>query len=368
MRDLSAKELLVHAAKSSGRSPIQVQRDFMRLSKSVGRLTMSEFVRLGLHHADRYDEAERSAFISNEQHWPITHTCNDRTWVGTAEDKIVAATILSAGGVRTPETVAVLDRSGRTYPGVTKVSTTDDLSELLNSHADKPLFCKIVGGMVSFGAFRIESGGAGKVLCAGHPPMDYEDFLRDFVADNAYVVQRVLDNHAALQPFASALGTVRMVNLVGDDAVHCPAAVIKLPQGDNISDAFWRPGNLACDIDVETGRIRTVALRGIETQFLQDHPETTGLMGMELPFWSELREMNERAARLFGPIRYQSTDIAITDEGPVVVELNYGGGFDLPQYASGRGLLTAEVRSFFESCGVDFAPVKRKRRFPWSRA
>lgn len=63
----------------------------------------------------------------------------------------------------------------------------------------------------------------------------------------------------------------------------------------------------------------------------------------------------------FAPIRYQSTDIAITDAGPVVVELNYGGGFDLPQYASGRGLLTPEVRAFFESFGYDF-DARPKRR------
>ena len=86
-------------------------------------------------------------------------------------------------------------------------------------------------------------------------------------------------------------------------------------------------------------------------------------MGLELPFWSELLEINQRAARTFSPIRYQSTDIAITEDGPVVVELNYGGGFDLPQYASGRGILTQEVRNFFESCGVRFE-TRKKRLLP----
>lgn len=75
-------------------------------------------------------------------------------------------------------------------------------------------------------------------------------------------------------------------------------------------------------------------------------------MGKKLPYWDALREMNERAARIYAPIRYQSTDIAITQDGPVIVELNYGGGFGLPQNASGRGLLTPQMRSFFEECGV----------------
>jgi hypothetical protein len=44
-------------------------------------------------------------------------------------------------------------------------------------------------------------------------------------------------------------------------------------------------------------------------------------------------------------------DVAITQEGPVLIEINTGGGFDLPQLASGKGFLTEEVREFFRDCG-----------------
>jgi hypothetical protein len=36
----------------------------------------------------------------------------------------------------------------------------------------------------------------------------------------------------------------------------------------------------------------------------------------------------------------------------VLIEINTGGGFDLLQLGTGRGLLTDEVREFFRSCGV----------------
>ncbi|MEK9661332.1 MAG: hypothetical protein VW644_06305 [Alphaproteobacteria bacterium] len=44
-------------------------------------------------------------------------------------------------------------------------------------------------------------------------------------------------------------------------------------------------------------------------------------------------------------------DIAITRDGPVLIEINTGGGFDLPQLASGEGFLTDEVGEFFRACG-----------------
>lgn len=363
-RDNSFQDLLVYAAKKSGRSPLQITREFRQMSKSPARINMVEYVRTGLYDPARYDAEERGRFISNDLHWPIAHMCNARIWQGVAEDKVVAGTMLSACGVPVPETIAVLDRSQRIYPGLEKIGSADQLRGLLEARRAQTLFCKIVEGMVSFGAFRIDSFDGDTITCTGHPPMSIAAFMSDFVGDKAYVIQRELVNHPVIAPYASALATVRMVNLVTPKGVHCPAAVIKMPQGGNIADAFWRPGNIACDVDPESGRIRTVARRGIEMEFLEDHPDLPGLMGLELPFWSQLREMNERAALAFAPIRYQSTDIAITEAGPVIVELNYGGGFDLPQYAGGRGLLTPEVRAFFEGCGVVFGE-NQKRRFPF---
>jgi hypothetical protein len=58
-----------------------------------------------------------------------------------------------------------------------------------------------------------------------------------------------------------------------------------------------------------------------------------------------------RCAPIFQPVRYQSMDIGITQAGPVLIEINTGGGFDLPQLASGEGFLTDEVRDFFRACG-----------------
>lgn len=362
-RDTNHKDLLVYAARNSGRSVLQIQREFGRMSKSHSKLNMVEYIRNGLYHYDRYTDEQRAAYISNDLHWEMTHMCNNRGWTSVAEDKVLAATMLTAGGVPVPEALAVIDSSPRIYPGLQKISSADQLRTFLNEHLAGGVFGKIVDGMVSFGAFRVEAADSTHIICAGHEPMSYERFMQEFVADNAYLLQRNLTNHSAFAPYCSALATVRMVNMVTDDKVFCPLAVIKLPQGDNIADAFWRPGNLASEVDVKTGKIVTVAERdGVEVAFHDDHPQVPGLMGLTLPHWDKLLEINAHAAQIFAPIRYQSTDIAITENGPVMVELNYGGGFDLPQYASGRGMLTPEVRAFFESHGWSFDTGRKKKR------
>ena len=54
---------------------------------------------------------------------------------------------------------------------------------------------------------------------------------------------------------------------------------------------------------------------------------------------------------VFDKLRYQSWDIAICPDGPMVVEVNAGSAFNLSQLAAGRGILTDRFRAFLERCG-----------------
>ncbi len=368
IREASHQEQLVFAARKSGRSVLSIQRDFMRLSRQSTKINMTEYLLHGLFYTDRYTEEERSAFIGNNVHWPITHSCNDPSWQASTEDKVIADTILKAGGVAVPDSLAVIDRTQRLYPQLKQISSADHLRAFCVEHAENGIFGKIIDGMIGFGALRIDAADEDGLQCFGHNKMSYHDFLENVVGDNKYLLQRRLFNHDKIAPFATALATVRMVNLVDDANVIVPVAAMALSQGNNIADAFWRDDNIACAIDVPTGRLTTVAQRNLhEIEYLDDHPSVPGLKGLVLPYWDELCDMNARAARLFTPIRYQSTDIAITNDGPVVVEINYGSGFGLPQQAAGRGMLTPEVRAFFEANGWSFGGRSKNKRSLFGR-
>lgn len=65
---------------------------------------------------------------------------------------------------------------------------------------------------------------------------------------------------------------------------------------------------------------------------------------MAFSHWRELPEIKEACAWLFAAARYQSLNMATTQVGPLLVEVN--GGFDLPQLASRSGFLSKDVRKF----------------------
>ncbi|MEQ8387939.1 MAG: sugar-transfer associated ATP-grasp domain-containing protein [Alphaproteobacteria bacterium] len=348
-----AIDYLRHAQARSGRRPMELAREFLRLTRGRGRLTWPEYVQYGVYDTDRLSPAAQAEFITNTLHWPITHACCDMTWQATTEDKWLCARILAGTSVKMPRTLAVIDKSARSYPDTEKLSTTAALRDFFTTPGILPVFGKENRGICSFGAFLATDADGQAVHLKGHGPIDYKTFLERFVGETPYLLQESETNHPFFAPVTDALATIRLCVLAKDGAIGIPFAVLKLPARDNIADSFWRPGNLACALDPETGDILTVRSKdAFGTTDHPAHPETgTPLLGRTVPEWPRVLELARACAPVFAPLRYQSMDIAVTGNGPVLIEINTGGGFDLPQLASGRGFLTEAVADFFRASG-----------------
>jgi hypothetical protein len=346
-------EYLRHAVKKSGRRPTDLAREFFRLSRGPGKLTWSEYVQYGVYDKTRYSPEDQSRFLTNTLHWPITHVCCDMTWQATTEDKWLCSHILARSTVKVPKTLAVIDKTGRTYPETHKISTAGQLRDFLTSQDVLPLFGKENRGICSFGAFLALDADENAMFLKGQGWLKYDAFMEQFVGATPYLLQRLEHNHGFFNRYTDNLATVRVCILVGKDGVKIPFAILKLPSRDNVADSFWRPGNLACKLDIQSGKILTVRSKdALGTTDHTVHPETgEALLGEIVPMWDRVLDLAHACAPIFEPVRYQSMDIAITQEGPVLIEVNTGGGFDLPQLAGGEGFLTDDVRDFFRDCG-----------------
>ena len=350
---VSNVEYMRHAVANSGRAPMTLAREYLRLSRGRGRLPFSEYVQYGVYDAERHSPEDQSRFVSNRLHWPITRICCDMTFQAATEDKWLCSHTLAGSGIRFPRTLAVIDRGDRSYPGTRKISTVDELRDFANSRDALPFFAKENRGICSWGAMVALEADNERIRIDNEGWIGYETFLDRMVADTPYLLQKRERNHAFLARYCDALATVRICILLVGDSVRVPFACLKLPARGTVADSFWRPGNLACDVDPETGEILTIRSKdALGTTDYSEHPgNPEPILGERIPMWTRVLELAERAAWVFEPARYQSMDIAIGDDGPILVEVNTGGGFDLPQLASGRGFLTDEVIAFFRDCG-----------------
>lgn len=349
----SSSDYLRHAAKTSGRHPIALAREFLRLRRGRGKLTLPEYVQYGVYDSERIGSEEQSRFIANDQHWPITHACCDMTFQSVTEDKWLCSYVLAGGGISVPQTLAVIDRSLRSYPGTRKISTATELREFLTGPDAVPLFAKENRGVCGFGVVVVQQADAKGIDIRHHGRIEYETFLDECIGDTPYLLQRLECNHAWFERYTEALATVRICILLADDGVKIPFAILKLPSQGQVADNFWRPGNVACDVCPETGTVWTARTKSaLGTTDYREHPETgLPLVGERIPMWHRVLALVEQAACVLEPARYQSMDIAVGHDGPVLVEANTGGGFDLPQLASGRGFLRDEVIAFFQDRG-----------------
>ena len=345
-------EYMMHAMEACGRSPLSLMWEYTKLSRQKGKISFPEYVQFGLYDPDMPYE-HKLRFITNKQHWPITFKCCDMTWQATTEDKWLCTKILQGSSIAVPESLAVIDKTKRNYPGTQKIMTVDELREFALTNQGQPFFGKENRGMVSFGVFLVLEADSDRMHLKGEGWIAYDKFMEQHVGDTSYLIQRCQKNHKFLDKYTDNLATVRVCILVTDDGIKIPFAVLKLPARDQIADSFWRPGNLACNIDPTNGQILDARTRNhLGTESFSNHPVCgEALVDEYLPEWDALLELVHECSLTFSPVRYQSMDIAITDEGPMLIEINTGGGFDLPQLAAGQGMLTDEVVEFFKSHG-----------------
>ncbi len=340
-------ECLQEATRRSGRRPASLLPDLIRLMRGRGKITPREFVQFNLFDP-AMERADQERFIGAMLHWPIVREICDMTWQASTEDKWLNSVILANAGMPTPNIVGVIDKTSRAFPNTAKIQTADDLRGLVRERGGRPFFGKENRGICSFGVFQIEDGDDSGLSLKGKGQSGYDAFLNGFVGDTPYLLQDVETNHTFFDRYTKSLATVRVCLLLTDAGVKIPFTVLKLAGGENLADAFWRPENVACDVNPETGEIRKARTK--TPLSTTDHEEMPGtgqkLIGETIPHWDELIRIATETAHIFEPVCYQSMDIAVTERGPVIIEVNTGGGFDLPQLASGRGFLTDEVLAF----------------------
>lgn len=356
--DADQLALLESAALDACVSVDDILADYSRLANAPGRLTLGEYLRNDLHRPGRFTEGERLEFLSSRLHWPIVTRCCDMSLSGAVDDKWLCQSLLAASGLPVPETVAVVDRTQRLFTGTRTLRSISDMADFLVSRQGRPFFAKPVRGIGGRGAILCDDVEGRSVRVRGHGTYTAEALFEAFGA-TPYLLQEVLVNHPKLQTMAPHLATVRLLVFVYDDMVTLAFAVLKVPAPENIIDSPLAPGNFVCSISDPEGEIMSMVGKTPIGRLVHDlHPFTgAATLGLKLPYWSEVRDIAAKAARIFAPLRYQSMDVAITAHGPVIVEVNAGGSLGMIQRATRRGFLQPHVRHFLQVCGIDLEKI-----------
>ena len=303
------------ASRESGRPVLLILPDmvYCAFRYGVGYLDYHTF---GFAHIR--DRASRLTFMTMNDNLALVRRLNSSEDRRLFEDKLQFDRAFS-------------DMIGRDFLGLANCSE----QELLRFAGGKGrVFVKTLDGFGGLGVRCLEAAG----------PEELAARLRELAKQGYGLAEEAITQHPRMDLLCkSSVNTVRMVTLLNSSGQpHLIYSLVRMGMGtapvDNISS-----GGMYSSLDPE-GRIVAPAYCDKTGESYPKHPATgQQLTGFEIPFFPEARELVLRAALRYPRVRYVGWDVAITSDGPVLVEGNTIPGYDMCQNyrhnPSHRGIL-----------------------------
>ena len=147
-----------------------------------------------------------------------------------------------------------------------------------------------------------------------------------------------------------AVGSIRVVTTQDEGMPSCLYALWKIPSPKAMSDNYWQPGSMLAEIDKSNGRlIQCRRGSGPSQEMLEQHPVSGAVFSeLQIPHWDEVLRITSEAHSMLPKFGVIGWDIAITDDGPLIIESNANPHHMLYQLATGRGIHNPEFKPVFD--------------------
>ncbi|MEQ8802217.1 sugar-transfer associated ATP-grasp domain-containing protein [Haliea sp.] len=138
-----------------------------------------------------------------------------------------------------------------------------------------------------------------------------------------YIIEEYFQQHPELTRFnASSVNTLRIWAFSRGDTNTALGGFLRVGRCGSLVDNTSR-GALAFSVDTKTGEIGTGMIKSIWNETFESHKDSgEKITGGSVPFWHESVNLAIRAVAAFPHLQFAGVDIAITIDGPVVIELN----------------------------------------------
>ncbi len=347
-------EKIVTVARQFDVSPLRQWREMTQLLFGPGKLPSYEYYNCGL-----YDPAipmeEKKQYVAVKGSWLINkdltpqNLCNERGFVG---NKVLFTSLIDRLGFRTTETQAVISNKGH-FGGIPHLDSPAAMRTFLLEKARYPLFGKPLNYSGSFGSALIDRVEGEDVVLSNGTRLGLDAFCREIVQEygEGFLFQSAITQHQELTDIIGrAIGTIRLVT-IRDEALPRPFySLWKIPAPKAMSDNFWQDGSMIAPVDIETGEVGdTWVGTGLDARKVEAHPVSgRAIRSFMVPHWQEALRMASEAHALFPDFGVIGWDVAITPEGPLLIECNDNPFHTLYQLAFRRGIWNDDNRPVLE--------------------
>lgn len=236
------------------------------------------------------------------------------------------------------------------YQYLAGIEYAEFFSDKINFHKNfakyaRREYCAPDDGLEAFEAFcerhpsfvkkpRFGLGGGGVVKVDAADIADKAAFFEQMRADDEFVEELVVQDPRweALSP---STNTLRVMTFAHNDQSRVVMAVARVGSGASIMDNFHQ-GGMGVLIDMDRG---CLVGNGFDKKVNESPTSVTGVVfdGYPIPYWDEVKEMVCEAALVNQGVNLIGWDVALSIDGPLIIEANRGPGWDVTQVPAKHG-------------------------------
>ena len=326
------------AARAYGANPARVAALARRLRAREG-FGYAEALRLGVLDPEM-SPARRARVVSRHRMVELQRTVNPEALGSLSSQKDYFFRYFSALGLTVAEVYGAVSSNGPGWRrGGGMLDDAADLRELLAEVPDE-IVVKPVDGFQGHG-----------VRLLRRDEIDPEALLAELRAEEMFsdwLIQRRLHNHPVVAGItgSATLETLRIATFVersGEVSVLYADHRLALVEGtvNNLRGGRTRNGVAPVRLeDGVLGKLRRRSLDGIGFDDSATLDDGTPVEGVQLPDWDATLALVRRAGTAMLPARTMGWDVALTPEGPVIIEANM---FYWPSTVSDQGSAAARI-------------------------
>jgi hypothetical protein len=344
------------AAHESDRSIFGLLIEALRLRGSIGRIGLSEYLDFRLYLND-LDYSSKAAFGGWRAQTILEEILVDDYSRFVSLDKVTMYALMHGLNLPIPELKAVY---GSLRSAFLCIDSAENLAAYLIEPSHLPVYIK-----PSFGSF---GRGNALVECVEEETLTLGDgstvSVTKFCASLdtkrplGWILQEPLVPHSSvLELCGNKISGLRIHSFLTPSGPEITRAIFKINVGTEDSDNFQNgaTGNMAAAVDIQTGRVlRVISGTGFGQKLNPVHSKSgKQLVGFQIPYWAQTKSIVRDAHLAFPGYLCPGWDIAICNDGPKILEVNYFGDLDLPQHACREGFLDERFIGLMRDRGLD---------------
>ena len=320
----------------------QVYKDCQMLYNYWGGAFPDSYFRNGMYTVDYTDVDKMKSFVPQEAYYRFAaKATKDSRYNLLIDDKIVCHDVLSYYNIPVPERLFIY-RNGEFRCGDTLL-THEEVDAKLAAFSEPRIFVKNFTG-----------GGASGISILRHVDLqrpgneqclhEYQDesglaisstSIAEKYKNHSVIFEKQINQHLDMAKFnPDTVNTIRVLTYKNEII----AATVRFGGKGDFVDNISK-GGLAVNVNISTGELGEYGTRMYDFHHQFEHPDTHEVFkGNMVPMWDEVKTIVLRCMRFmpyYGSVGY---DIAISKDGPLIVEINTGAGIGLSQIGMEYGL------------------------------